>query len=202
MSTDVPRRTPKSSRWTGGWYRNARRVDSPNFGPRPAEAVIDLVVVHSISLPPGEYGAGDIERLFTNTLDWDAHPYFNTIRGIKVSSHFVIARSGTITQFVDCDQRAWHAGGSHYRGRDNCNDDSIGIELEGLEGESFTEAQYTALTSLCRDLDQRYCIRFIAGHEHVAPDRKRDPGPGFEWQKLRNKLCDLGWWFPLPASNR
>ena len=202
MSTDVPRRTPKSSRWTGGWYRNALRVDSPNFGPRPAEAVIDLVVVHSISLPPGEYGTGDIERLFTNTLDWDAHPYFNTIRGIQVSSHFVIARSGTITQFVDCDQRAWHAGGSHYRGRDNCNDDSIGIELEGLEGESFTEAQYTALTSLCRDLDQRYCIRFIAGHEHVAPDRKRDPGPGFEWQKLRNKLCDLGWWFPLPASNR
>ena len=183
--------------WQGGWYAKAHRVESPNHGPRPEGAEIDLVVVHSISLPPGQYGTGDIERLFTNKLDWDADPYFNTIRGIEVSSHFVIARSGTITQFVDCDRRAWHAGRSHWRARENCNDDSIGIELEGLEGESFTEAQYTALTKLCRDLAQRYSIRFIAGHEHIAPGRKGDPGAGFEWQKMRNNLCDLGWWFPL-----
>ena len=184
--------------WRGGWYARARHVESPNHGPRPAGAEIDLVVVHSISLPPGQYGTGDIERLFTNKLDWDADPYFNTIRGIEVSSHFVIDRSGTITQFVDCDRRAWHAGRSHWRARDNCNDDSIGIELEGLEGESFTKAQYTALTMLCRDLARRYSIRYIAGHEHIAPTRKGDPGAGFEWREMRNNLCDLGWWFPLP----
>ena len=193
----MSRTSKPASAWHGGWYAPARRVDSPNHGPRPDGAQIDLVVVHSISLPPGVYGTGDIERLFTNKLDWDADPYFNTIRGIEVSSHFVIARSGTITQFVDCDRRAWHAGRSHWRARENCNDDSIGIELEGLEGESFTEAQYTALTKLCRDLAQRYSIRFIAGHEHIAPGRKGDPGAGFEWQKMRNNLCDLGWWFPL-----
>ena len=193
----MSRTSKPASAWHGGWYAPARHVDSPNHGPRPDGAQIDLVVVHSISLPPGVYGTGDIERLFTNKLDWDADPYFNTIRGIEVSSHFVIARSGTITQFVDCDRRAWHAGRSHWRARENCNDDSIGIELEGLEGESFTEAQYTALTKLCRDLAQRYSIRFIAGHEHIAPGRKGDPGAGFEWQKMRNNLCDLGWWFPL-----
>ena len=191
------RASKPARQWQGGWYAPARRVDSPTHGPRPDGAQIDLVVVHSISLPPGQYGTGDIERLFTNKLDWDADPYFNTIRGIEVSSHFVIARSGTITQFVDCDRRAWHAGRSHWRARENCNDDSIGIELEGLEGESFTEAQYTALTKLCRDLAQRYSIRFIAGHEHIAPGRKGDPGAGFEWQKMRNNLCDLGWWFQL-----
>ena len=193
----MSRTSKPASAWQGGWYAPARRVESPNHGPRPDGAQIDLVVVHSISLPPGQHGTGDIERLFTNKLDWDADPYFNTIRGIEVSSHFVIARSGTITQFVDCDRRAWHAGRSHWRARENCNDDSIGIELEGLEGESFTEAQYTALTKLCRDLAQRYSIRFIAGHEHIAPGRKGDPGAGFEWQKMRNNLCDLGWWFPL-----
>lgn len=188
----------QARRWSGGWYDPARRVESPNHGPRPEAAQIDLVVVHSISLPPGEYGTGDIERLFTNRLDWNAHPYFDTIRGMEVSSHFVIDRHGAITQFVDCDRRAWHAGRSHFRGRDNCNDDSIGIELEGLEGDCFTQAQYASLMSLCRDLMQRYPIRFIAGHEHVAPGRKADPGPGFDWKKMRNKLCDLGWWFPLP----
>lgn len=183
--------------WRGGWYRRARRVDSPNFGKRPAHAHIDLVVVHSISLPPGEHGTGDIERLFTNQLDWDAHPYFDAIRGMEVSSHFVIARDGAITQYVSCDARAWHAGRSHYRGRDNCNDDSIGIELEGLEGDRFTDAQYDALAALSRDLAAHYPIRFMAGHEHVAPGRKKDPGAGFEWRRMRNNLFDLGWWFPL-----
>ena len=183
--------------WRAGWYLPARRLPSPNHGARPAGAVVDLIVVHSISLPPGEYGGNQVQELFTNRLDWDAHPYFQQIHGLEVSSHFFITRLGQLWQFVATDRRAWHAGRSHYRGRDGCNDDSIGIELEGLEGESFTEAQYTALTKLCRDLAQRYSIRFIAGHEHIAPGRKGDPGAGFEWQKMRNNLCDLGWWFPL-----
>ena len=194
--SDLPA-TDIAKHWADDWYLPAQRIDSPNFGPRPENAVVDLVVIHSISLPPGEYGGGEIARLFTNQLDWDAHPYFSAIRGIEVSSHFVIARSGTIDQFVGCHQRAWHAGRSYYRGRDNCNNDSIGIELEGLEGESFTEAQYAALCTLCRELAGRYPIRFIAGHEHVAPGRKHDPGAGFDWKKMRNNLCDLGWWFPL-----
>lgn len=176
-------------RWNAGWYARARRVDSPNHGHRPQGAAIDLVVVHSISLPPGEHGTGDIERLFTNTLDFDAHPYFQTLRGMEVSSHFVIARDGTLTQFVDCDRRAWHAGRSYFRGRSNCNDDSIGIELEGLEGGDFTAAQYAALMALCRDIAARYPIRFIAGHEHVAPGRKHDPGAGFDWKKKYATIC-------------
>jgi AmpD protein len=123
--------------WDQGWYRFAHRVASPNFGPRPAAAAIDLVVVHSISLPPGVYGGDEVERLFTNSLDWDAHPYFQEIRGMQVSAHFFIRRDGALWQFVSCDDRAWHAGRSEYRGRANCNDDSVGIELEGLEGGPF-----------------------------------------------------------------
>jgi hypothetical protein len=116
--------------WQDGWYRFARAMASPNFGPRPDGALIDLIVIHSISLPPGDFGNGNVQRLFTNQLDWDAHPYFEGIRGLQVSSHFFIARSGALWQFVGCGDRAWHAGQSSYRGRSNCNDDSIGIELE------------------------------------------------------------------------
>jgi AmpD protein len=119
--------------WEEGWYVPARRCPSPNFGPRPAGVSIDLTVVHSISLPPGVYGGDAIERLFTNRLDWDAHPYFQQIRGLEVSAHFLVRRDGALVQFVSCDARAWHAGRSSWRGRDNCNDYSIGIELEGLE---------------------------------------------------------------------
>ncbi len=176
--------------WQDGWYRPARALPSPNFGPRPAAAPIDLIVLHAISLTPGRYGGDEVQRLFTNRLDWDAHPYFGTIRGIKVSAHFYLRRDGELWQFVSCDARAWHAGASSWRGRTNCNDDSIGIELEGLEGERFEAAQYDALAPLCTALALHYPIRFIAGHEHIAPGRKADPGPGFDWRRL---VQSLGW---------
>ena len=174
--------------WDGGWLRQAIRLPSPNFGPRPPQACIDLIVVHSISLPPGQYGGQAVQELFTNRLDWDAHPYYQQIRGLEVSSHFYIRRDGELWQFVSCDDRAWHAGRSHYRGRDNCNDDSIGIELEGLEGERFEPAQYQCLAALSQALIRRYPIAHIAGHEHVAPGRKQDPGPGFDWPQLQSLL--------------
>jgi AmpD protein len=177
-------------RWQGGWLLQARAAPSPNFGPRPTGCSLDLIVLHSISLPPGQYGGAEIEQLFGNRLDWDAHPYFQRIRGLEVSSHFLIRRDGELVQFVSCEQRAWHAGRSRWRGRDNCNDDSIGVELEGLEGETFEPAQYRALAWLCQALASRYPISHVAGHEHVAPGRKQDPGAGFDWQRLR---LDLGW---------
>lgn len=179
---------------------NARLTPSPNFGPRPPNTTIDLIVVHSISLPPGQYGGPEVEQLFTNTLNWDAHPYFQTIRGLEVSAHFFIRRTGEVVQFVSCDDRAWHAGQSSWCGRDNCNDYSIGIELEGLEGDTFEPAQYQALASLCQTLAQQYPIQQVVGHEHVAPGRKQDPGPGFDWALLQQRL---GWpdrCFPPPAA--
>lgn len=182
--------------WQCGWYQPAQRLDSPNFGPRPADACIDLVVIHSISLPPGQYGGQHVHKLFTNQLDWDAHPYFTQIRGLQVSSHFYIQRDGALWQFVSADDRAWHAGQSEYRGRTNCNDDSIGIELEGLEGDVFEEAQYVQLARLCRDVQQHYPIAHLAGHEHIAPGRKQDPGPGFEWPRLKNALNFPDQYFP------
>lgn len=180
--------------WDGGWHRRATRLESPNHGARPAPAAsaVDLVVVHSISLPPGEYGGLAVQQLFTNTLDWDAHPYFASIRGLKVSAHFFVDRTGALWQFVDCDLRAWHAGQSAYRGRNQCNDDSIGIELEGLEGQLFEPAQYATLATLCRDIAQRYPIAHVAGHEHIAPGRKQDPGAGFDWARLQ-KALDWPW---------
>lgn len=174
--------------WREGWWSRARHVPSPNFGPRPVGTEVSLVVVHSISLPPGRYGGDAIERLFTNTLDCGAHPYFAQLRGLQVSSHFVIRRQGACEQYVSCEQRAWHAGQSAWRGRANCNDWSIGIELEGLEGEAFEAAQYGALASLLRALAARYPLAEAVGHEHVAPGRKRDPGPGFDWVRLRAAL--------------
>lgn len=176
--------------WIAGWWRAARHVASPNFGPRPPGLAVDLVVLHSISLPPGEYGSDAIERLFTNRLDWDAHPYYAQIRGLQVSSHFVIRRDGELLQFVSCNERAWHAGRSHFQGRDNCNDFSIGVELEGLEGETFEAAQYDRLVPLLNAIAAHYPVRHLAGHEHVAPGRKIDPGPGFDWALLRQQL---GW---------
>ena len=186
----------RAAAWEQGWLRRARRIDSPNFGPRPAATAIDLLLVHSISLPPGEYGGDAIERLFTNRLDWDAHPYFGTIRGLTVSAHFLIRRDGALLQFVSCDERAWHAGASAWRGRADCNDFSIGVELEGLEGERFAPAQYRALAALARTLAARYPITAIAGHEHVAPGRKRDPGAGFEWARMRAALRWPDRYFP------
>ena len=185
--------TPATPTWHHGWYRDAHACASPNFGPRPTSAEIDLVVLHSISLPPGQYGTPHVEELFTNRLDWQAHPYFRSIEGLQVSAHFFITREGTLWQFVSCDDRAWHAGVSSYRGRANCNDDSIGIELEGLEGDTFEPAQYVTLQTLLPALAQHYPIRHLAGHEHIAPGRKADPGPGFDWERIR---LQLGW----PAS--
>lgn len=182
--------------WDGGWYRFARRVPSPNFGARPHQALIDLVIIHSISLPPGHYGGPEVEALFTNRLDWDAHPYFQQIRGLTVSAHFFIRRGGELVQFVSCDDRAWHAGVSSYRGRDQCNDDSIGIELEGLEGLTFESAQYETLSSLCAALGGRYPVTHVAGHEHVAPGRKQDPGAGFDWADLQHSLGWPSQYFP------
>lgn len=196
-TTPAPEPAPAGAAlWQDGWYRFARRLDSPNFGPRPAAAQVDLVVVHSISLPPGVYGGDEVQRLFTNTLDWDAHPYFRQIRGMTVSAHFFIRRHGELWQFVSCDDRAWHAGPSRYRGRANCNDDSVGIELEGLETDRFEPEQYEALAGLCAALAGRYPVRWIAGHEHIAPGRKQDPGMHFDWPRLQRML---GWpreWFP------
>ena len=184
------------SQWQDGWWSSAQRLDSPNFGERPSQSQIDLLVIHSISLPPGVYGGHEIEALFTNQLEWDAHPYFAQIRDMQVSSHFVIRRDGGLMQFVSCEKRAWHAGVSHYRGRDNCNDDSIGIELEGLEGELFESAQYDTLSVLCTELVNHYSIAHIAGHEDIAPGRKSDPGAGFDWQLLREKLILSNSFFP------
>jgi N-acetyl-anhydromuramoyl-L-alanine amidase len=174
--------------WVAGWYKSARHVPSPNFGPRPSSAVVDLVVVHSISLPPGEYGNGAVEALFTNRLDWNAHPYFASIKDLRVSAHFVIDRLGQITQFVAIDQRAWHAGASVHRGREGCNDFSVGVELEGLEGSSFESAQYLSLAALCADLSAVLPIACVAGHEDIAPGRKFDPGAGFDWLNFEQQL--------------
>lgn len=191
--------SPNASLWQNGWYQQARALVSPNANQRPADAQIDLVVIHSISLPPGEFGNGNVQRLFTNQLDWDAHPYFQGIRGLEVSAHFFISRTGALWQFVSCDDRAWHAGQSTYRGRSQCNDDSIGIELEGLEGAAFEAPQYETLASLCAALLQAYPVAHIAGHEHVAPGRKLDPGPGFDWVLLQNSLALPNRYLPVIA---
>lgn len=190
---------PPAALWREGWYRYARRLDSPNFGPRPAGACIDLIVIHAISLPPGQFGTGRVHQLFTNTLAWQDHPYFESIRGLQVSAHFFIARDGALWQFVSCDDRAWHAGPSAYRGRSNCNDDSIGIELEGVDNGPFEPPQYETLTSLCAAIMQAHPVEHLAGHEHVAPGRKADPGPGFQWPRLQAALGLPDRCFPEPA---
>ena len=153
---------------------------------------MSLAIVHSISLPPGEYGGDAVERLFTNRLDTRAHPYYARLEGLKVSAHFFVRRDGKVLQFVSCDDRAWHAGQSRWRGVDDCNNWSIGIELEGLEGMTFERAQYRALVRLLRAVASRYPVREAVGHEHVAPARKRDPGDGFAWRWLERELDD-GW---------
>lgn len=197
--SDSPPPAARQPLWENGWYRPARALASPNFGPRPAGAQLDLIVIHSISLPPGEFGNGNVQRLFTNQLDWDAHPYFQSIRDLRVSSHFFITRAGVLWQFVACGDRAWHAGDSCYRGRSQCNDDSIGIELEGLEGSAFDRRQYEVLSELCAALLEAYPIAHIAGHEHIAPGRKKDPGAGFDWRWLQSALALPDPYFPQAA---
>ncbi len=162
----------------------ARWIASPNFDARPAGVAPSLVVVHGISLPPGVFRGDGVERLFTNTLDTSAHPFYATIAGLRVSSHFFIRRRGGLVQFVSCGERAWHAGVSSWRGRERCNDFSIGIELEGADDVPYAAAQYRRLGALLLALRQRYPIEAVAGHSDVAPGRKTDPGPAFDWDRL------------------
>lgn len=180
--------SPGAPLWRNGWYQFAGRQPSPNYGPRPPGTSIDLLVLHSISLPPGQFGGDAVQRLFTNQLDWNQHPYFKSIEGLQVSAHFYIGRNGDLLQFVSVHDRAWHAGASSYRRRPNCNDYAIGIELEGLEGGPFEPCQYDTLSSLAAAIIQRYPAMHIAGHEHIAPGRKTDPGEGFDWLRLQQSL--------------
>jgi N-acetyl-anhydromuramoyl-L-alanine amidase len=174
--------------WREGWWSGARHHPCPNHDPRPAGTRIQLVVVHAISLPPGQYSGDAVRKLFSNQLDHDSHPYFNGLRGLRVSAHFFIRRGGAALQFVSCEQRAWHAGVSVWRGQERCNDYSIGIELEGLDGQRFEADQYQTLARLLKVLATRYPLLDVAGHEHVAPGRKADPGAGFDWPQLRRLL--------------
>ena len=161
---------------------------SPHFDERPPGTKISLLVIHNISLPPGEYGGDWIDDLFMGRLDPDAHPYFRDIAGLKVSSHYLIRRDGTLIQYVDPDLRAWHAGVSTWKGCERCNDFSIGIELEGSDDVPFAEPQYETLVSLTRSLFERYGELDLAGHSDIAPGRKTDPGPWFDWGRFRAAL--------------
>ncbi|HZM36044.1 MAG TPA: 1,6-anhydro-N-acetylmuramyl-L-alanine amidase AmpD [Burkholderiales bacterium] len=165
-----------------------RYVSSPNCDPRPAGAAPTLLVLHAISLPPGEYGGAAIERLFTNRLDFDSHAYFREIRGLKVSSHFLLRRGGEVVQFVPLALRAWHAGASNWRGRQRCNDFSVGVELEGTDAADFAPVQYARLRALIHTLQARLPLRAFAAHSDIAPGRKTDPGPGFDWTALLSRL--------------
>ena len=174
-----------------GWCRELRRSACTNFDARPEGVAIDLLVIHNISLPPGEFGGDQIEALFANRLDCDAHPYFDQLRGLRVSSHFLIRRDGRAVQFVSTMDRAWHAGLSMFNGRERCNDFSIGIELEGTDTDDFCDAQYQTLAALSAALMQRHPISDVRGHEHIAPGRKTDPGPHFNWMRFRDDLAAL-----------
>lgn len=167
-----------------GWIAAARRIPSPNQDERPTGEVVSLVVIHNISLPPGEFGGEGVIELFSNRLDPAAHPYYETISGLRVSAHFFIRRDGELIQFVPCGRRAWHAGVSSWRGRARCNDFSIGIELEGTDELAFTDVQYSVLNELLAVLRASYPIADLVGHSDIAPSRKTDPGPCFDWGRL------------------
>lgn len=161
---------------------------------RPEGGDISLLVIHNISLPPGQFGSGCVQRFFCGRLDHAAHPYFSGIAGLRVSAHFLIERNGSVTQFVSCLHRAWHAGQSSFAGRDDCNDFSIGIELEGTDDQPFTDAQYESLLELSQALTRAYPLitrERITGHEHIAPGRKTDPGPFFDWHAYLTRLDGL-----------
>ncbi len=172
-----------------GWLAGVRRVPSPHCDPRPEGMAVELLVIHGISLPPGSFGGPHIEALFLGRLDPAAHPYFREIEGMRVSAHFLVRRDGEVLQFVPCGLRAWHAGQSAWRGRERCNDFSVGIELEGTDDLPYEPAQYEALVPLARALLAAYPIRGVAGHSEIAPGRKTDPGPHFDWQRLRTALA-------------
>ena len=177
-----------------GWCDGVHRCPSPNFNERPGGEV-SLLVIHNISLPPGQFATGKVQAFFQNRLDVTEHPYFESIKALRVSAHFLIERDGQITQFVSCLDRAWHAGISSFEGREACNDFSLGIELEGTDDQPFTDAQYQALIALTRQLQQHYpqiTPQRICGHSDVAPGRKTDPGPCFDWGRFRRELPNTG----------
>jgi AmpD protein len=177
---------------TGGWCQGVRHCPSPNFNARP-EGEVSLLVIHNISLPPGQFGTGKVQQFFQNCLAADEHPYFAEIATLQVSAHFLIERDGAITQFVSCNERAWHAGQSCFAGRENCNDFSLGIELEGTDELPFSDAQYAALAELVGELQRVYPAitqERICGHSDIAPTRKTDPGPAFDWPRLRTALLN------------
>ncbi|WP_263142145.1 1,6-anhydro-N-acetylmuramyl-L-alanine amidase AmpD [Pseudomonas sp. RIT-PI-AD] len=179
---------------SNGWFDGIRHCPSPNFNARPS-AEISLLVIHNISLPPGQFGTGQVQALFENRLDPTAHPYFAGIADLRVSAHFLIERDGGIVQFVSCRDRAWHAGQSCFEGRENCNDFSLGIELEGTDTLPYSDAQYTALIGLSRRLLRAYPAigaNRIRGHSDIAPGRKTDPGPAFDWPRLLEGLRERG----------
>jgi AmpD protein len=170
-----------------GWCRGVRHCPSPNFNPRP-DGEVSLLVIHNISLPPGCFGTGKVQQFFQNSLSCDEHPFFLEIQHLQVSAHFLIERDGAVTQFVSCLDRAWHAGVSCFGERQGCNDFSLGVELEGTDDMPFTETQYDSLIQLCRLLQQAYPAitpERVCGHSDIAPGRKTDPGPAFDWQRLR-----------------
>ena len=174
-----------------GLITPARQCCSPNRDARPEGAALDTVVLHGISLPPGEFGGAEIEALFSNKLDWDAHPYFGEIRGLEVSAHLLIRRDGELVQFVPFTERAWHAGDSRFRERARCNDFSIGIELEGEDETPYDDRQYAVLPDVLKAISTAYpdiTPREIAGHCDIAPGRKSDPGPAFDWLRLYDAL--------------
>lgn len=177
---------------TSGWCHGIRHCPSPNCNVRP-RGEISLLVIHNISLPPGQFGTGKVQAFFQNRLVADEHPYFAGIATLQVSAHFLIERDGAITQFVSCNERAWHAGQSSFGGRENCNDFSLGIELEGTDEQPFADAQYAALVALTRVLQRAYpalTLERICGHSDIAPTRKTDPGPAFDWPRLRAALMN------------
>ena len=178
-----------------GHLHKARQVASPNRDSRPESCGIDLVIIHGISLPPGEFGSDDIERLFTNTLDPDAHPFFREIKDLRVSSHLLVRRDGELVQFVPFHERAWHAGESRFEGRERCNDFSIGIELEGTDEQPYETVQIERLAEVIRALCEAYpglTPDRVVGHSDVSPERKTDPGPHFDWDGLRSLLAGPG----------
>lgn len=175
-----------------GLLQPARQCPSPNQDARPDAKPLELIVIHGISLPPGDFGGPHVEELFCNRLDWDAHPYFAEIRGLCVSAHLFIRRDGEVVQFVPFHRRAWHAGESAFRGRLRCNDFSVGIEVEGEDGTAYEDAQYAALAAVCGALLETFPSlngRCIAGHSDIAPGRKTDPGPAFDWMRLYDALA-------------
>lgn len=175
-----------------GWLAPAaaiRHVASPNVDHRPTGAAITLLVLHNISLPPGQFGGPHIEQLFTNRLDTTAHPWFTQLEGLRVSAHFLIDRRGNVIQFASTEARAWHAGASVFAGRPRCNDYSLGIELEGTDIQPYTDEQYRALANLTAVLRSRYPLRAVRGHQHIAPERKTDPGPAFDWQRYQRSTA-------------